>query len=78
MVLVKYEPEIVWVQKMTLSTAKTQIEPKDTVQLTANLDYGQKVYEPKTAPVIRWESLNPDIATIEPKSLLTQAAFVEM
>ena len=67
-VLVKYEPEIVWVQKMTLSTAKTQIEPKDTVQLTANLDYGQKVYEPKTAPVIRWESLNPDIATIDPKT----------
>ena len=67
-VLVKYEPEIVWVQKMTLSTAKTQIEPKDTVQLTANLDYGQKVYEPKVAPVIRWESLNPDIATIDPKT----------
>lgn len=67
-VLVKYEPEIVWVQKMTLSTTKTQIEPKDTVQLTANLDYGQTVYKPKTASVIRWESLNPEVATVDPNT----------
>lgn len=67
-VLVKYEPEVVWVQKMTVTAPKTTAGVAEKVQLKATLDYGQTKYPPKEDSVIRWESSDLAVATVDAKT----------
>ncbi len=76
-ILVYYEPEIVWVQSMTVTSESNRknFVTGETIDLTANLDYGQTKYKPEDtaygASVITWESSNTDVATVDENGMVT-------
>ena len=64
-VLVKYEPEIVWVDSMEL-TAPKEMSKNSTGKVTVQLDAGQTKYPFKDEPQIRYASSNSSIVAVDP------------
>lgn len=70
--VVRYAPEVVWVESMTITTEdNTTLPAGEELQLTANPKAATEKYGFRQAPQIRWESSDPEIADVDQNGLVT-------
>ena len=69
-IVVRYLPEIVWVDSMTIiaEEEKSTVEEGQKLQLTVNPKTATGKYPFRTEPTIRWESSAPEIAEVNAKT----------
>ncbi len=69
--LVEYRPEIVWVQSIALEAEQTSLQTGTSMQMQAKLDKGQDKYDFTAEPVLRWESSDDTIASVDGNGKVT-------
>ena len=73
-VVVKYEPEIVWVDRLEVFTDTTTLGVGESTQIYYNQHYATEKYFPSEVPVITYKSSNPNIVDVDENGLLTARA----
>lgn len=70
-VVIKYEPEIVWVDSMNVSADKTNLAPDETVQLHVSAKAATEKYPFKETPVFTYTSSDEQILTVDEQGMVT-------
>lgn len=69
-VVIKYEPEIVWVESMEISAERTTIGLNDTVEINVDAKSATEKY-PLDNPIFSYVSSNPKIASVDEYGVVT-------
>ena len=69
--VVKYEPEIVWVDSMKITVDSTELYEGQTAQLSVEVAPATDKYDFKETPELRFESSDPEIADVDENGVVT-------